>query len=75
MKIAKTFQWGGVEVTVAIPDPSRLARPEMYYRLRKAVDKLAAMLEAALNDDGPYGIDPSLDKALDVIRPQKDTKE
>lgn len=71
MKIAKTIKWGGVEVTVAVPDPSKLARPENYFRISSAVAVLSDLLKEALDDD--QLINPN-DKALDIVRPKKDKK-
>lgn len=68
MKIAKTIKWGGVEVTVAVPDPSKLARPEHYHKISSAVAILAGLLQEALDDDQLINAD---DKQLDIVRPKK----
>lgn len=71
MRIAKTIKWGGVEVTVAVPDPSKLARPENYFRISSAVATLASLIAEALDDDQVVNPD---DKTLDIVRPKKDKK-
>jgi hypothetical protein len=67
VKIAKTFKWGAVEVTVAVPDPSKLARPEHYHKIDTAVSTLAGLLNEALDDDKLINPD---DKQLDIVRPK-----
>ena len=69
MKIAKTFTWGGVEVTVAVPDPSKLARPEKYFKISSAVAVLADLIREALDDDQLVNAE---DATLDIIRPKKE---
>lgn len=66
MKIASKFWWGAVTIEVAVPDPSMVSRPEKYGAIQKAVDKLAALIREALDDDALISPD---DKTLELVRP------
>lgn len=67
MRIAKSVPWGAVTITVSVDDPSKIARPEQYAAIRKAVDKLAGLLRDAFDDDALMSPD---DEVLDIVRPK-----